>query len=166
MRLQKREWILIGVAALMVIVVIVAFVRDRDEALLKRTLPFDYTSDMKVVEMDKRGMLLNRTSYDAKIRIKSEDPLDLIADICEGVDTEIEYMGDYYIMYDELETFLIPFKDSDIIPEPDPGTMIWAMGVEDGGHDYYFILDVEGSTVDADGCVEGGDIYLYVYYTK
>ena len=62
MKLKSREVVLIAIATILVIVLIVGFVRDRNTALLKRTAPFDYTSDMSIVEMDKHGMLLNRSA--------------------------------------------------------------------------------------------------------
>ena len=165
--MKRKEVVLIAITVVLLIVMIVGFVRDRNEAVLKRTLPFEYTDDMEVVEMEKKGMLLARTSYEAKIRVECDDIYELFEMIWDAAGVAVENPEDNYIEADEYERFKATvLRDSDIVPEPDPDTRVWAFGFEDGGHDYYCVVDIEGSSIGAEGNVEGGEIYLYVYYTR
>ena len=172
MKLKSREAVLIAIATILVIVLIVGFVRDRNTALLKRTAPFDYTSDMSIVEMDKHGMLLNRSAYEAKIRVGSEDPYDLILEIYDNTDVDAEALSfddlnQNYLYYEEYESFKKTIlRNYDLVPEPDADTRIWAYGAEYKGHDLYLILDIEGSNAGSEDHLDGGDVYLYVYYTR
>ncbi|MBO4638078.1 MAG: hypothetical protein J5685_13175 [Clostridiales bacterium] len=150
---MSRDKILIGLTVILLIILGVVFWYDRNSAVLERTLPYQLTDDMKIVEMNKHGSLFARSSYEVKIRISHEDPESVMDMISEAYD-----FGGGFIGPEEYADFSNGLFDGfRIRPNPEPNTFIWVMSAKDEGyHEVTHIICSESAT----------DAYLYIYYNR
>lgn len=150
--MTRKDKILIIVTAVLLAVLVFGFWNDRNTYMLKRTTSFDMTDDMKLISMDKSGMLLWRTAYEAKIEILSGDIDSVRAELTEAyADAGNDYKYDDY-----LELSQDVFEGETLYPVPSADTPVWVQTIEtDGGHEITNMIDTE-----SDGT------YLYIYYSR
>ena len=151
--MKPKELVLIVITIIMVIILGIGFYRDDNKKVIKRTIGLEMTDDYKIEKMEKRGFLLYRTSYSARIRLNSANPDVMV----EALVSKYNANGEF-IYYTDFVDFKNEVLDKEtIVPNPDYNSVIFVMGVEDeDGHEVVYMVDVEGENLT----------YLYVYYSR
>lgn len=151
--IKPKDIALMIITLILIIILVIALIYDRNSAILKRTLPFKVESPISLVSMEKYGSIIYRTSYEAKIRVPHDDPYVVINPICEAYG-----IPGNFLFYNEYMEFLEKgvFDDVKIKPNPESGTTVWQASIgTTTGEQMTFIVCSE-SNVDA---------FLYVYFT-
>ena len=148
-----KDYILVIVTIVLLIVLGVCIYRDRDRAVLDRTLGYDLPSDLKIVAMDKHGSLFARNAYEAKIEVPHDDPESIRNIIWQTYQFEGEMMN-----YSEFIQFRSKvLAGYSIYPSPTMDSYVWLQGIEDeNGHHIYHIMCAESDST----------AYLYIYYER
>ena len=98
-KISRRDLTLIIVTVALLIVLAIAFVYDSNNLLFNRTSQFELTQDMKIVQMDKHGMMFYRRGYECQISI----PIDKMDGIATMIAQEYNFAGQV-MDYDEYMT--------------------------------------------------------------
>lgn len=150
--MSKKDKILIVVTVVLLIVLIGGFVWDYNKFVLDRTLKIEITDDMKVVAMNKVGILYYRKAYEAKIQIPAERAEDMLNVIANNYEGELNIMD-----FDSFQEYAAGLFNSEVLkPSPMYGTEVAEIRAVDGDHDVTFFIDIETET----------DAYIYVYYLR
>ncbi|MCQ2529522.1 MAG: hypothetical protein MJ108_10465 [Saccharofermentans sp.] len=152
--MKKNEFILLVITVILVIVIGIGFIRDDNKSLIDRTIGLEVTDDMRIDAMEKRGFLLYRSSYTAKIALSEEyDPQVLI----DAFGATYEATGEY-LSSDEFSQFKTQVLDNEkIVPNPVSGAYTYVLGVKDDkNNEVVYIIDLE----------TGDKAYLYIYFYR
>ena len=153
----KKDVILILVTVILVIVLIVGFIYDRNSALLSRTNIYDVSIDenLELVKMKKVGFLYMRAAYEAKMKIKkgnAEDYIVTLANVYGG--TGQMFDSTQYKQYEANVLTNVTLR-----PQPQQDTFIWVLGSkikENSDENIVYIISLEGE----------GEAYIYLYYSR
>ena len=153
----KKDVILIVVTVILVIVLIVGFVYDRNSAVLQRTNLYDVSVDdnLEVVKMNKVGFLYMRAAYEAKLKIKNGNAQDYIITLA-SVYGGMGQMFDY-TQYKQYESEVL--TNVSIKPNPMQDSFIWVLGAplkENSSENIVYIISLEGEN----------EAYIYLYYSR
>ena len=154
---SKKDIILVAVTVIMVIVLVVGFIYDRNSALLQRTNNYDFTIDknLEVVKMNKVGFLYARASYEAKIKIldgMADNYIITLANVYGGNGQIFDYS-----QYKQYETDVL--TNVSIKPNPRQDSFIWVLGTmlkPNSSENIVYIISLEGE----------GEAYIYLYYSR
>ncbi|MCQ2532185.1 MAG: hypothetical protein MJ093_05710 [Saccharofermentans sp.] len=152
--MKKNEVILVIVTVILVVIIGIGFIFDKNEKVIKRTVGIEMTDNMKVVSMEKRGFLLYRTGYTAKIQIDYDnDP-----DILYAAFTNMYGTKGLFLSYEEYTKFASEVLDGETIkPNPLVDSLIFVLGVEDNNqYEVVYIMATEAE----------GEAYLYIYFAR
>lgn len=152
--MKKNEFILLIVTVILVIVIGIGFIRDNNKSLIDRTIGLEVTDDMRIDSMEKRGFLLYRSSYTAKIALGEDyDPSVLV----NAFGATYEAAGEY-LSSDEFSQFKEQVLDGEkIVPFPVGGSYVYVLGVQDNkNNEVVYIIDLEA----------GDQAYLYIYFYR
>lgn len=152
--MKKNEFILIIVAVILVIVLGIGFYMDNNKKLIKRTIDLEVTEDMEIISMEKRGFLLYRTGYSAKIKIDYDNDPELLFNAFK----DTYHTEGLFLTYDEYIKFAGEVLDKERIkPTPLQDSLVYVLGVEDmNKQEVVYILDTEGAE----------SAYLYIYFAR
>ena len=153
----KKDTILIIVTVIMVIVLVIGFIYDRNSALLDRTNRLDITGDenLELVKINKVGFLYARAAYEAKVKIKNgagDDYIIKIASLYGGAGRIFDYS-----QYKAYEAYVLASQS--IKPNPREDSFIWVLGVplkENTSENIVYIISLEGND----------EAYIYLYYSR
>lgn len=152
--MKKNEFILLIITVVLVIVIGIGFIRDNNKSLIDRTIGLEITDDMRINSMEKRGFLLYRSSYTAKIALSEEyDPQILI----DAFGATYEATGEY-LSPDQFSQFKTQVLDKEkIVPNPVAESYVYVLGVQDDNkNEVVYIIDLEA----------GDQAYLYIYFYR
>ena len=150
---MNRNTALVGLTLILIIAMGVMFFNDRNSAVLERTLQYELTDDMQIVQMKKHGSIFSRSAYEARIRIDADNPEAAVELISEAYD----FGGAVFPPPDYEDLASQIFDGIDIIPHPEENTAVWVMSCRDDNfHEVTHIMCAEGT----------GEAYLYIYYNK
>lgn len=151
--MKKGEFILLISVILLGVVLVIGFIRDGNESLIERTSGLAIEEPQKVVEINKRGFLLYRSGYDAKIKIDFENDPDAFA-----IALTETYESGEVMSYEEFMAFKEDvFDGMEIVPNPTSGTNVFVLGAgEEYGENIVYVIDCENDT----------EAYLYIYYNR
>lgn len=150
---MNRNIVLVCLTVVLLLGAFFMFFNDRNSAVLDRTLQYELTDDMQIVQMKKHGSVFSRSSYEARIRIDANNPEAVV----ERIATAYDFAGALFppLEYADLATQI--FDGITIIPHPEEKTSVWVMScIDDNGHEITHIMCAEGP----------GEAYLYIYYNK
>jgi len=152
-KISRRDLTLIIVTVALLIVLAIAFVYDSNNLLFNRTSQFELTQDMKIVQMDKHGMMFYRRGYECQISI----PIDKMDGIATMIAQEYNFAGQV-MDYDEYMTMASEVLNAQaMLPTPAEGSNVWVMSVRTpDDHDITYIINQERET----------SAFLYVYYSR
>ena len=153
----KKDIILLAVTVILVIVLIVGFIYDRNSALLQRTNLYDVSVDenLEVVKMNKVGFLYARAAYEAKLKIKNGNAQDYIitlASVYGGLGQMFDY--DQYKQYEADVLTNVSIK-----PNPMQDSFVWVLGAplkENSTENIVYIISIESED----------EAYMYLYYSR
>ena len=153
----KKDVILIVVTVIMIIVLVVGYIYDRNTAVLKRTLDYAVTEDenLEFVKMNKVGFLYMRAAYEAKFKIKDSNADNYIIDIASHYGG-LGQMFDY-TQFKEYEADALSAVS--IKPNPKEDSFTWVIGVplrENTDEKAVYIISIEADN----------NAFLYVYYSR
>lgn len=154
---SKKDIILVVATVIMVIVLIIGFIYDRNSALLERTNRLDITHDqnLELVKINKVGFLYMRAAYEAKVKIKdgnAEDYIIKIASLYGGTGQMFDYT-----QYKKYEADVLTAQS--IKPNPAQDSFVWALGAplkQNSSENIVYIISLEGES----------EAYIYLYYSR
>lgn len=154
---SKKDLILVVVTVIMVIILVVGFIYDRNSALLERTNRIDITHDqnLELVKINKVGFLYMRAAYEAKVKIKdgsAEDYIIKIASLYGGAGQMFDYT-----QYKKYEADVL--SSQSIKPAPREDSFIWVLGTPlkpNSSENIVYIISLEGEN----------EAYIYLYYSR
>ena len=155
---KKSDIILVVITAILVLVLIIGFIYDRNSALLDRTNHFAISSDdnLELVKMNKVGFLYARAAYEARLKVKDQDWSHYVVLISETYGGEGQMFD--YTQYKEYEADAL--DKVTIKPTPRSDSFIWVLGVplkENTSENIVYIVTIEG---------ESHDVFIYLYYSR
>lgn len=155
--INKREFFLILITVVLVIVLGIGFYYDRTSALLDRTNAVKISQDqnLQLQKINKTGFLFARAAYEAKFRIVNNqfgNYVDLLSVAYGGGGGFCGMEG--YKQYEEQALTKVSIK-----PQPKSDALIWILGSKLGNNTEKSIVYIIDEEVD-------GNVYLYVYYSR
>ncbi len=155
--MQKKEKTLVAVTIVMVAILIVCLIYDRNSAVLRRTLPYSLPADTKLVDMDKHGFMFYRVGYEARVEIDPNNPEELLTCFFDAFGDAGEMLSGEDFAAMENYMFEHYYSYADIRPAPAPGSHVWMQEADIGdGHHVLHFIDIEA----------GDHAYLYIYYVR
>lgn len=152
--MSKKERILIILAAVMVAILIFGFIYDRNSAVLKRTLPYDYSEELELVDMEKYGTMFYRVAYGAKFAIDHDNADFYVERICDIYGFAGEFLT--YEEYKEFEASSI-ITNFSLKPVVEEGTVVWILyGQDENDNEILYIIESQSSS----------EAYMFVYYKR
>jgi hypothetical protein len=149
MRSGKKNIIMISVLLVLVSVLIVFFVLDQKERVIKQKTGYSIPSYCKIEKYVAYGSLFHRTGFEAKVRIDSADNMNVVITDMQamlGDDYHEISLADY-----SAEKYAL-FSGTKLIP--DPTSISWVI-----------VGPVKSGTLVCFVCVENmADCYMYMYY--
>jgi len=155
---KKSDIILIVVTVILVIVLGVGFIYDRNEFLLERTNKFVVAGDenLKVIKMNKVGFLYARAAYEAKLQVLDGSWGDYVIKISNIYGGEGQMFD--YAQYKQFEADTMDAVT--IKPDPREDSFIWVLGVplkENSSENIVYVMTMEG---------EDHKVFIYMYYSR
>ena len=155
--INKREFILIIITVILVIVLGIGFYYDRTSALLDRTnaVKFSQDQNLELQKINKVGFLFARSSYEAKFKIKNIDWGSYVDLLSKAYGGGGGFCGiDGYKQYEESALSKVSLK-----PQPKSDALVWILGSKLGNNTEKSVVYIIDEEVD-------GNAYLYVYYSR
>lgn len=154
---KKTDVVLVAVTVILVIVLAVGFIYDRNSALLDRTnfYPISEDENLQLEKINKVGFLYMRAGYEARVRIKDGKSDEYIIKLAEAYGGAGQVLD--YDQYKKYEADVL--SGCTIKPNPLQDSFIWILGApleEKSTKNIVYIVTVEGP----------GEGYIYMYYSR
>lgn len=151
--MSKKDKRLIVITIIMIIVLVIGFVWDKNDFVLERTLDTHLSSEMEIKSMKKYGFMFWRKAYQAKILISPLDAQSTLTNLAYTLEVQPEVLS-----YDEFQKYKEEsFEREVLVPEPINGTEVAIIKSVTSNGDYAtYMIDIESDT----------EAYIYIYFAR